>query len=171
MPHVVDTNVPVTANAALNPEAPVDLLPCISNCVSAIEQIVKSGRLVLDRGDEIFEEYRTNLSLKGQPGVGDRFMKWVHDNRWSFPPEDLVEVNRVGDSYTEFPNHPDLEDFDISDRKFVAVAHSHRDRPSILEATDSKWWGWKTSLAEVGITVEFLCEDWIKQKYTKKMGE
>lgn len=170
---VVDTNVPATANLAVNPESIADkeLLACVLACVESIESVVKQGGLVIDARDEIFDEYRANLKMEGQPGVGDRFMKWVHDNRWGFPDEDRVEITNVGDSYEEFPEHPDLENFDLSDRKFVAVANAHPAEPRILEATDSKWWGWKDALADAGITVIFVCEDWIKKKHKEKMGE
>ena len=169
---VVDTNVPKNANRAINPlSIPNEELNCVEACVLAIESIVNNGGLVLDSGDEIFDEYRVNLSLSGIPGQGDRFMKWVHDNRWTASQVELVEITKVNNSYEEFPNHAGLEDFDISDRKFIAVANAHPDRPPILEATDSKWWGWRAALEEVGITVEFLCDDWIKQKHAKKMGE
>ena len=117
-----------------------------------------------------FFEYRQQLSMKGQPGVGDRFMKWVHDNRWSLPDSQRVTITRNGDTYEEFPTHDGLNDFDKSDRKFVAVANSHGDKPPILQAADSKWWGWKIALAEVGITVQFLCPEYVEAKYAEKMG-
>lgn len=167
---IVDTNVAITANRATDPDLPPELIDCVSACVEAIISIKKGGGLVLDAGDEIFDEYRRNLSLSGQPGQGDIFMKWVHDNRHSFPAEDLVPITPNGESYEEFPDHPGLVDFDLSDRKFVAVANAHPAKPPILEATDSKWWGWKNALVEAGITVIFLCEDWIKAKYQEKMG-
>ncbi|MCP4749267.1 MAG: hypothetical protein GY866_00095, partial [Proteobacteria bacterium] len=72
--------------------------------------------------------------------------------------------------YDEFPEHDGLKNFDISDRKFVAVANAHPDKPPILEATDSNWWGWKDSLAEIGITVTFLCPAYAEGKYSEKMG-
>jgi len=167
---IIDTNVPITANRALDPKATHEELPCILACVNAVEFVVENGGMVIDAGDEIFDEYRTNLKLKGQPGVGDKFVKWVHDHRWSFPPEDRVPITRTGDTYAEFPDHEGLKDFDRSDRKFVAVANAHPDKPPILEATDSKWCGWKDSLEEVGITVIFLCKDFVEQKYQEKMG-
>ncbi len=108
--------------------------------------------------------------MRGQPGVGDLFLKWVHDHRWSFPSEDRVAITKDGDSYKEFPDHPALVEFDRSDRKFVAVANAHPRKPPILEATDSKWWGWKDALEDAGIEVVFLCEDWIEKKYNEKMG-
>ena len=168
---LVDTNVPKTANLAVKPAAiPGELTGCVLACVEAIEHIVHKRGLVIDAGDEIFDEYRQNLSLKGQPGLGDSFMKWVHDNRWQFSAEDRVTITKNGDSYDEFPVHDGLNQFDRSDRKFVAVANAHPDKPPILQATDSKWWGWKDALAEAGITVNFLCPDYVETKYTEKMG-
>ena len=41
--------------------------------------------------------------------------------------------------------------------------------PIIGEASDSKWWGWKEALKNHGVHVEFLCEDYIRQKYIEKM--
>ena len=32
------------------------------------------------------------------------------------------------------------------------------------------WWGWKDALADVGITVHFLCPDYVRSKYEDKMG-
>lgn len=168
---VIDTNVPATANLAVDPVSiEANKLSCVLACIEAIEDVVTNGGLVIDAGDEIFDEYRANLSMAGQPGVGDRFLKWVHDHRWGFPPEDRVPITKDGDSYEEFPDNRGLADFDRSDRKFVAVANAHPDKPPILEATDSKWWGWSRPLAAAGIQVVFVCEDWIKKKFDEKMG-
>lgn len=97
--------------------------------------------------------------MSGQPGVGDRFLKWVHDNRWGFPDSDRVRITSNGTSYMEFPNHEGLAAFDNSDRKFVATSNAHPRKPPILQATDSKWWGWKDALNRVGISVGFLCPE------------
>lgn len=168
---VVDTNVPKTANHALDPAAIADeLVDCVLACVETIEQVVSQGGIVLDLGDEIFDEYRHQLRMQGQPGVGDRFMKWVHDNRWSLPDSDRVVITKRGDSYDEFPVHDDLISFDRSDKKFVAVANAHPQKPPILQATDSKWWGWQVALREVGITVHFVCPDYAQAKYAEKIG-
>lgn len=168
---LVDTNIPKTANLATNPaEIPDELTICVLNCVETIEHLKKKGGLVMDAGDEIFTEYRQNLSMSGGPGMGDSFMKWVHDNRWKLPPEDRVTITKNGDSYNEFPDHAGLFHFDISDRKFIAVANAHPNKPPILQATDCKWWGWKEALEEVGIAVRFLCGDYVRAKYEEKMG-
>lgn len=167
---LVDTNVPKTANLAIDPAAiPDELAGCVLACVEAVNHVVKNGGLVIDCGDEIFTEYRKQLSISGQPGVGDGFMKWVHDNRCSFPAADRVTITKNDGSYEEFPDRKGLHNFDNSDRKFIAVANAHPDKPPILQATDSKWWGWKDALAGVGIAVHFLCPDYAKAKYAKKM--
>lgn len=168
---LVDTNVPKTANLAIDPATiPDELVCCVSACVEAMIHVVKNGGLVIDSGEEIFTEYMGQISMRGQPGVGDRFMKWVHDNRWSFPAADRVTITKNGESYDEFPDHDGLKKFDNSDRKFIAVANAHPDKPPVLQATDSKWWGWNDALVEAGITVQFLCPEYARAKYMKKIG-
>ena len=168
---LVDTNVPKTANLATQPDTSTDVsYECVLACIEAVDHVIRKRALIIDTRDEIFDEYQQQLSMKGQPGVGDRFMKWVHDNRWSLPDSQRVSITKSGDSYNEFPAHDGLADFDISDRKFVAVANAHPCKPPILQATDSKWWGWKEALGEVGITVHFLCPEYVKTKYAKKIG-
>ncbi len=169
---IVDTNVPINANLATQPDSE-SAVPdeCIMACISEIEKITSGKRkLVLDEADEIFTEYRRHLSLSGQPGQGDLFVKWVHDHRYQSKYITLVPVTQTPDSYEEFPEHEGLTDFDPSDRKFIAVANAHSDKPPILQSTDSKWLGWNKALKEVGITVEFLCPDYMKSKYKEKMG-
>lgn len=167
---VVDTNVPVTANKASDTKnIPPDLIECVSKCIEAIKEITtRRVGLVIDKGDEILEEYRKHLSMSGQPGVGDAFLKWVHNYQWSFPHEDHVPINKEGDSYHEFPKSLDLSEFDRADKKFVAVANAHPVKPPIFQATDSKWWGWKDALAREGIAVSFLCPDYAALHYEKK---
>ncbi len=167
---LVDTNVPKTANLAIQPDPDSDVsYACVLACIEAVEHVIKKRCLIIDAGDEIFNEYRQQLSMKGQPGIGDRFMKWVHDYRWSLHDSQRVSITRSGESYDEFPIRDGLDNFDNSDRKFVAVSNAHADKPPILQATDSKWWGWKDALAEVGITVRFLCPEYVQAKYAEKM--
>ena len=164
--YVVDTNVPITANCVPDTEVSAEL---VLACVEHIEQIVNNGGLVLDREGEIFNEYSDNLSAQGQLGVGNKFFIWIANNQWYENKVTRVEIHKNEDSYEEFPEHPDLKNFDISDRKFVAVSNAHPDKPAILEATDSKWWGWKDALKEVGIEVRFLCPEYVEKKFKEKM--
>lgn len=168
---VIDTNVPKTANLALDPASvPDELIDCVTACVELIQEVTVDGGLVIDAGDEIYDEYRAQLDMKGAPGVGDKFMKWVHSARWTWPDSDRVPITPDGDSYLEFPEHEGLAEFDLNDRKFVAVANAHPKKPVICQATDSKWWGWKDALHAVGITVDFLCPNYIQTKFEEKIG-
>lgn len=171
MKYPVDTNVPRIANLVSQPDQQSDVPDaCVLACIEAIQHVVSKRSLIIDEGDEIFDEYRRQLSMSGQPGVGDGFMKWVHDNRWSLHPSQRVCITNNDGSYDEFPVHEGLDQFDRSDRKFVAVSNAHPDKPPILQATDTKWWGWKDALAEVGIHVCFLCRTYVLSKYTEKSG-
>lgn len=81
----------------------------------------------------------------------------------------MLSSKAVPDSL-QFPDHEDLAALDPSDRKFVSVANAHANNPPILQATDSKWWGWKEALSACGITVEFLCPKEIQETYERKMA-
>jgi hypothetical protein len=168
---IVDTNVAISANLATKPD-PASNIPdsCVSECVRQIQNITKNGGLVIDDMGEIFNEYISNLSLSGQGGVGNTFAKWVNDHQWNPSKVDRVIITKNGYSYDEFPDREDLANFDNTDRKFIAVSNAHPKKPPVLQATDSKWWGWKDALVEVGITVNFLCPDYVKAKYVEKMG-
>ena len=169
---VVDTNVPMVANLSAKSDPGSDVPPdCVMACVKAVGHVIEKQGLILDKGNEIFSEYLKNLRIAGQPGVGDGFMKWVHDNLGHLYDCQGVNITKNGDSYDEFPAHEGLKEFDRSDRKFVAVANAHDNKPPILQATDSKWWGWKDALADEGITVRFLCQGYVEAKYAEKMGK
>ena len=168
---LVDTNVPKNANLATKPDPSSDVPDtCIEQCVLAVEHITTNGGLVLDDDGEIFAEYIANLSLRGEPGVGNAFAKWVQNNQWNVDKVDRVMITKNGESYDEYPDHDGLIQFDISDRKFIAAANTHPSKPPVLQATDSKWWGWQDALAKVGITVHFLCPDYAEAKYAEKIG-
>lgn len=169
---VMDTNVPIIANLATQPDLDSDVPDCcIRECRLHIKKITEKGcRLVIDDAGEIFREYIHNLSSTGQPRIGYAFVKWVNDHQWNPSKVDRVQITQNGSSYEEFPAHHELNNFDPSDRKFVAVANAHSEKPPILQATDSKWWGWNDALAEVGITVHFLCREYIEAKYAEKIG-
>ncbi len=172
---IIDTNVPLTANSFMTSQKnDYDWLICAKNCIEFLESVMKKREgLVLDAQDEIFNEYSNNLSFKGQPGLGNYFFKWIHDNRYSFPKQDRVQITPLGNSYAEFPDHPELANFDISDRKFIATACAHpsSQKPTIFEATDSKWWGWKKALEAVGVPVYFLGEEYVKRIYAQKFPD
>ena len=61
--------------------------------------------------------------------------------------------------FKNFPDDPDLDDFDPDDRKFVAVALASGTAPEILNASDTDWWNYRRPLERHGINVKFLCPE------------
>ena len=164
---LIDTNVAKTANVRANASD-----ACILECVRALRQIIKNGHLFLDDRGLIFDEYRKNLSLSGQPGAGDMFLKWVHDHQYVPSRCTLVAITPKGREeppvdFKEFPDHPELRDFHGKDRKFVAVAAAHPEHPPILNATDTDWWIARRALEECGIRVVFICPE-IEEVHRRK---
>lgn len=65
---LLDTNVPKTANLAARPDPVSDVSDaCVLVCIEAVEHVIKTRGLIVDAGDEIFEEYRQQLSMKDSP--------------------------------------------------------------------------------------------------------
>ncbi len=162
---VIDTNVPVVANG-LNTNLPPQ---CVNACVREVAALMKSGthKLVLDDEWRIIREYSANLLSSGQPGLGETFLQWVLTNRMNPNRCELVRItptNGGGNDFQEFPRDAELADFDPSDRKFVAVALAHPERPEILQAVDSKLWRFRSVLRRNGATVRFLCEEYVRTR-------
>jgi hypothetical protein len=153
---VVDTNVPVVANGRAEQAGP----DCVLACLGVLEAIMSDGRIVLDEGNRILDEYLMNLSRSGQPGAGDMFLKWVLTNQFNTGRCERVPITPKqtdGQSFEEFPDDPDLAGFDPDDRKFVAVAVASRHQPEILNATDTDWWHFREAFRRHGIRIQFLC--------------
>jgi hypothetical protein len=167
---VVDTNVTTTANGA-NPGASA---ACVVASARALQAVMAKGHVFIDDGGRIVAEYRANLSARGQPGPGDAFLKWLLTHEWGGEKVTRVAITPAehdAEDFAELPAPSDGTFYDRSDRKFLAVAAAHAEHPPILQSFDSKWWGWQAALAEIGVTIHFLCEDEIAEKYRQKMGE
>lgn len=167
---VVDTNVARTAN---KPEWVSR--GCKTACAKALKAAMR-GQVCIDRQSgrsEIVAEYRRRLSAKGQPGPGDAFLAWVLRHQYADTYVIRIPITKKegsADDFLELPAPPEGVNYDPSDRKFLAVAHAAEPKAEILQATDSKWWGWRQALADIGVKVQFLCEEEIKAKYAQKMG-
>jgi hypothetical protein len=167
---VVDTNVATTANA-INGGAPA---ACVVASARALQQVMTRGHLYIDAEKRIITEYRRNLSAKGQPGPGDAFLKWLLTHEWNDQQITRVPLTPKADDPEDFNELPAATDgtvYDPSDRKFLAVARAHPDHPPILQAFDSKWWGWQSALREISVNIYFLCPKEIAAKYHEKMGQ
>ncbi len=156
---IIDTNVAVVANGAWGQ----DYEDCEQACVTRLLEVTSGEvKLALDDQRRIIKEYRGKLRPTGQPGLGDAFLKWVEMN-WTNPQRcDRVSITPIGNlenEFQEFPTDSALEDFDPDDRKFVAVALTHPEKPPILQAVDTQWWDFRDALSRHGVRVEFLCEE------------
>ena len=70
---VIDTNVPIAANGR-NTHADEQ---CQLNCINFLDEIRTKSIVLLDNEDFLFDEYKKYLSFHGEPGVGDKFFKYL----------------------------------------------------------------------------------------------
>ena len=156
---VVDTNVAVVANGKSQQAS----AGCVLTCTEKLHQIMSGEmKLVLDDNWKILGEYIRNLK-SGGADVGDRFLGWLLTNKDRNC--DFVSITPIDSSendFREFPTDPALMNFDPADRKFIAVALVHAEKPPILQAVDSEWWNYRDALRQNGVTVDFICEDDIR---------
>ena len=152
---VIDTTVLIVANG----ETEQASLSCFSCCIDALEEARKQI-VVVDDAFLIFNEYKHEVNPIGQPGVGDAFLLWLLRN-WLNP--DCCELvsltSNEQNSFAEFPNDPDLVNFDPSDHKFVAVASASIHGPTVLNAVDSDWWIHGVILKRNGVKIAHVCAD------------
>lgn len=163
---VVDTNVILVANESHDEVSP----ECVIACVERLNELMKSGVLVVDDGFRILSEYLKKTSPRRAKGVGDVFVQWALRHHGQVSRVQQVALTEYAlERYAEFPKDPVLESaFDPADRKFAAVAHAHADSPSIWQAADSKWLAWWPALRACGVEVEFLCGPDVCRFYAKK---
>ena len=140
--YLVDTNVLVLSDDAKD-------LKCHLACHKRLQEITANGELLIDDAFRILGEYRNNVQAGQTQGFA--FFKWASQNG---------KITRITPHYLrgfeEFPSDSDLEGFDPSDRKFVAVALASDREPAIVNAIDTDWADFHDALARY-ITIEFLC--------------
>ncbi len=154
---IIDTNVLIAANGR---DCPQVTPQCRLNSSQYLRNFQVQGIIVIDNRWLILNEYKHKVNQTGQPGIGDAFLKWVLTNQANFKRCEQIVINPLKDSsFVEFPDDPELEKFDQSDRKFVAVALATPDRPPILNAVDSDWLEFYEPLVKNGIKIQFLCPD------------
>ena len=151
---VVDTNVILIANELHEGISPEGVIACVQK----LDLLRKSGCIILDDGHEILREYGQKTKPNTGNRFGDGFLKWILQNSGNPRSVAFVRIEKHADrGYREFPDDPQLLEFDHADRKFVAVSAAHPKRPPILQGSDSKWMIWSDRLSVHGIKVEFLC--------------
>lgn len=163
---VVDTNVILVANqqhGAVSEQ-------CVAACAKRLQDIVTSGRVAIDDGYRMLNEYQNDTAPHVGKRAGDAFLKWLLRNNANEQRCDQVRIVAHGErGFESFPDDARLAEFDPPDRKFVAVARAHSANPPILQATDSKWIDWSEALGHHRVSVEFLCpEDILRFNSGKK---
>ncbi|MER8443119.1 hypothetical protein NKH52_07940 [Mesorhizobium sp. M1066] len=153
--HVVDTNVPIVANGRPSPnDNQMPSVDCRIAAVVFLQKLLKSGKVLVDLAGEIQTEYRNHLNARGQPGVGDRFYQEVLN---SAPQRiERIELSKRDDGeYADLPQAVIDANFDISDRKFAALAR--RENVAVANAVDSDWLNHRATLEGNGISLMFVC--------------
>jgi hypothetical protein len=160
---VVDTNVPLVVKFPNgHPQELVDA------CQELLEDIIEHDRVVVtDAYDEIIEEYFRQLNFSGQDTLGDAFAKWVFDRRWGWDASARPNIDPRGECDYGVLNG-DHDDFDPSDRKFVAVAKVSG--APVRQATDTKWLDWGDALRRHGVVVRYVHEPSLRDAYRAKFG-
>ncbi len=153
---VIDTNVLRVSNGQSSHAS----LTCVAACIGTLIDIRNAHRSAVDAEGHIFAEYFKNASRSGQPGVGDSFAKWLWDNQGVSKHCELVRTHpedAAGREFEVFRSNEALDEFDLSDRKFVMVALNSGFRPKVLNAVDSDWAIFADALVLAGVVVQELC--------------
>lgn len=168
---IIDANVPMLAGT--NPaDMDPDQAGCAQKCVRYIKEFIEDveSRLVLDDEGRILKEYRNAETIREEPNLAKIFYLWAYQNQ-AADIEDFVHLDeKQNDEFDPYPADKELSEFDPPDRKYIALAYKHEKKPPIVEASDSKWWGIRDNLKKFGIDVEFIDEEYIKNKYKQKIG-
>ena len=153
MPIVVDTNVLISANGHNTHADPSCQLACVEQLIAIKESATP---IVIDSSDIIFNQYKLYMNFSGEPGVGDKFFKYLFEYYGNPEYVHKVDVSPTEDGFEEFPCDPDLAGFDKDDRIFVAVSMAHPKRPPIVNALDSDWGEHYKTLNKY-IEIIFIC--------------
>lgn len=165
---VIDTNVLLIANGSHAGSTQ----KCREICVESLLQRQRAGVVVIDEAYRILEEYSHKTRPNQPKGVGDAFLKWLLQNQANGMRVHRVTIHQTSaDRFAEFPDDALQNRFDPPDRKFVAVANAHPDKPVVWQAGDSKWLGWWQELKKLGVQVEFLCPDDLRKVYARKFQD
>lgn len=166
---ILDTNVP--AKASTPPEAcPPEELEIQKSCMEYIRDLTHNTdrKLVLDLEHEIWNEYHNNVIQNSN--IGKIFFRWLYEYYPTILPQDHIKMTRNAEGqYITYPYDEETKSFDENDKKFVALANAHPEKPPIIEGTDGKWLGYEAAFAKYGIHIEFLDRDYARKMYEQKI--
>lgn len=166
---IVDENVAIVANDVTRistgrpPLAEQADDKCRLAVMRRVRQIMSSEIIIVDSSGLIMKGYRKYLSGKGQPGLGDAFLRWVSDHLYDRAKVRQVILTSSDDGqFSAFPSDPGLRSFDRADRVFVALAIASQDDAPIVNAVDSDYRQHQPHLDRFGVRVEELCMHCLK---------
>lgn len=160
---VIDTNVLLVANGKHKDVS----AECQIECIKWLDKIKNHGVVVIDDGYRILGEYLHKTKPNQPKGVGDTFLKLLLQRQANNKYVEAVNINGT-DKFKEFPDAVLQDAFDPPDRKFVAVANTHVEKPPILQAADCKWLDWWQALNQHDVKVEFICKKDVCKFYKTK---
>jgi len=165
---IIDTNVPLTS---VTTDVAIPLV-CRQSCTQLISSVLKGEIIiVIDDQNEALREYRNNMYPDPNPsaGLAGQFMMYLFNYQY-----DKTRVHRAKltvsepGEYEPFPEDNELDSFDKSDKKWIAISMSFKqevqDDAPINNATDSDWLHFEHVFVRLGIKIEFLCKDILKPK-------
>ena len=122
-----------------------ELLDCCRKCVVFLNELQqKKASILFDTDGKVLHEYRNAFRLNNYPNNATMFLMYAQQN------VEYIELRSTNGVYDPYPGDEELKQFDRSDQKFIAMAYQHSLHPPVVEASDSKWWGIKDSLAKFG---------------------
>lgn len=74
---VIETNVLIAANG----KSPQANDACVNKCIQLLRDAPLTASIAIDDGGKILAEYSVYCSYSGEPGVGDEFFVWLHENQ------------------------------------------------------------------------------------------
>ncbi len=153
---VIDTNVAISANGKDGKGEPAEASDtCQLVCIELLKTC-KKLHIAIDKTGLIMDEYKRHLSHRGQPGVGDMFFKYLHDNQHAENKIHTVNITPLSDTGRGFDELPP-NTVDPSDRKFLATAVVAK--AIIINATDSDWAEQSELLETLNIGLKQLCTE------------
>lgn len=166
---IMDTNVAAKAATPLQ-DCKDEELDMRRACIEFIQNLTRNpeSKLVLDIDQEIMTEYRH--IIPNETNEGKLFWRWLYTYLGKIDLENLIKLEKDEDgNYLMFPMEERTREFDLSDRKFVALSCTHAEHPPIVEAADGKWLGFKEVFEEYGVHIEFLDMNYANMMYDRKV--
>lgn len=151
---VVDTNVLAVADGRHDGASE----HCVLACLAIVQRVADGQCVAVDSSNAILSEYLLTVAGKGRFGPAAKLVKKLWDQRWNPDVCCSVEITLIDDPAGSFAEVPAvLQDFDIDDHKFIAVARALGAASLLYQALDREWWVRRADFVAAGILVQFPC--------------